>query len=355
MTWLTQEVRQGERTRLTGMGSWLRTMSPGLALASVIALLGYFGEDLEGSLINHRVIEALVIAMVIGILVRNIFSPPDYFQAGATFASKTILETAVLMLGASIDVQKVFNAGILLIVAVTAGVVFGMIMSFSIGKGLGLESRLAFLVAVGNSICGNSAIAAVAPIVKAERREVASAIGLTAVAGVVVVLILPLVVPSIGMNHYQYGVVAGMAVYAVPQVVAAAFAVSQISGEVATLVKLMRVIFLGPVVVLTGLYMRSKGGGEYQVRRSQLLPWFVIGFFLLLSLRSLGLIPGSLIQPLRDTARGLTILAMAGLGLGVDFGSIRSVGPRVGITSVVSMVLLVILSIILITVLGLNG
>ena len=73
-----------------------------------------------------------------------------------------------------------------MIVAVTAGVVFGMAMSFSLGKALGLETRLAFLVAVGNSICGNSAIAAVAPVVKAERREVASAIGLTAVAGVIV-------------------------------------------------------------------------------------------------------------------------------------------------------------------------
>jgi uncharacterized integral membrane protein (TIGR00698 family) len=330
-------------------------MSPGLLLAALISVVAYLAEDLEGALIDHRVIEALVIAMIIGVAMRNLITLPEHFQPGATYASKAVLETAVMILGASINAQTVFNAGFLLIVAVTAGVIFGMIMSFSLGKGLGLESRLAFLVAVGNSICGNSAIAAVAPVVKAERREVASAIGLTAVAGVIVVIILPLAVPAIGLTHYQYGIVAGMAVYAVPQVVAAAFAVSQVSGEVATLVKLMRVMFLGPVVLLTGLYMRSKGAGDYHVRRSQLLPWFVIGFFTLLLLRSLDLIPASFIQPLRDTGRILTIWAMAGLGLGVDFGSLKSVGPRVGLTSVLSMVLLVILSITLIEVLGLNG
>jgi uncharacterized integral membrane protein (TIGR00698 family) len=356
MTGIFQEIRlSGRAAELSKLNGWLAKMGPGLILAAVIAACGYFGEDLEATLIDHRIIEALVIAMVIGVAVRNVVALPEYVHPGAGYASKTILELAVLILGASIDVQTVFNAGFLLVVAVTSGVIFGLIASFSLGKSLGLETRLAFLVAVGNSICGNSAIAAVAPVVKAERREVASAIGLTAVAGVVVILILPIAVPAIGMNHYQYGIVAGMAVYAVPQVVAAAFAVSQVSGEVATLVKLMRVMFLGPVVMVTGLYMRARGGGDYQVKRSQLLPWFVIGFFGLLLLRSLGAIPGEFVQPIKDTGRVLTIWAMAGLGLGVDMSSIRNVGPRVGITSGLSMVLLVLLSILLITVLGLNG
>jgi uncharacterized membrane protein YadS len=138
-------------------------------------------------------------------------------------------------------------------------------------------------------------------------------------------------------------------------VVAAAFAVSTLSAEVATLVKLMRVMFLGPVVLGTGLVMRLRNRQQTNVRRSQLLPWFVIGFFLLLSLRSLGAIPESAAEPMRDAGKALTIWAMAGLGLGVEFAAIRSVGPRVGLTSVLSMALLVALSIGLALALGLDG
>ncbi len=192
-------------------------------------------------------------------------------------------------------------------------------------------------------------------MVSAERREIASAIGLTAIAGVLVILVLPVALPEAGVSHYQYGIVVGMAVYAVPQVVAAAFAVSALSAEVATLVKLMRVMFLGPVVIATGIAMRLRGGQASMVSRSQLLPWFVIGFFLLLFLRSLGAIPDGLADPLRDAGKALTIVAMAGLGLGVEFAAIRGVGPRVGLTSVISMATLVAVSIALAVALDLNG
>ena len=110
---------------------------------------------------------------------------------------------------------------------------------------LELHGKLALLVAVGNSICGNSAIAAVAPVIGAEKRDVASSISLTAVIGVALVLGLPSFVALAHLSFYQYGVLTGITVYAVPQVVAAAFPVSQLSGEVATLVKLVRVLFLG--------------------------------------------------------------------------------------------------------------
>ena len=112
----------------------------------------------------------------------------------------------------------------------------------------GLVRTGAALVAIGNSICGNSAIAALAPVIGAEKKDVASAIGLTAVIGVLLVLGLPMLIAPFMLSNYQYGVLAGMSVYAVPQVVAAAFPVSELSGNVATLVNLTRVLLLGPAV-----------------------------------------------------------------------------------------------------------
>jgi uncharacterized integral membrane protein (TIGR00698 family) len=356
MTWLIQDIRRGSGAHPPGDRlEVLRQLAPGLLLAGAIALVAVALEALEVDVVDHRIIEGLVIALLIGIVAANAVELPDATRAGATFASKNVLEMAVVILGSSIDIQQVFDGGFKLLVAVTLGVVLGFVISLTLGRLLGLPSRLAYLVAVGNSICGNSAIAAVAPVVNADRREVASAIGLTAVAGVIVILILPLTLPDLGIGDYQYGIVVGMAVYAVPQVVAAAFAVSTLSAEIATLVKLMRVMFLGPVVLGTGLVMKLRNQEQAGVKRSQLLPWFVIGFFLMLALRSLGAIPDDAINPLRQTGKALTIWAMAGLGLGVEFAAVRSVGPRVGLTSVLSMTLLVLLAIGLSLALGLDG
>jgi uncharacterized integral membrane protein (TIGR00698 family) len=331
-------------------------MGPGLILAAVLGAMGMIAEEVEYRATDHRVIEALVIAMVLGVLVRNAVSLSSAVQPGATYASKTILELGVVVLGASINFQQIFEAGASLLIAVSLGVSCGMALSFLLGRALGLPSRLAYLVAVGNSICGNSAIAAVAPVVNADRKEVANAIGLTALAGVIVVLVLPVIVPVLDISHYQYGVVAGMAVYAVPQVVAAAFAVSTLSGQVATLVKLLRVMFLAPVVLITGFFMkRNDNESGHRVTRSQLLPWFVVGFFLMLALRSSGLLPNEVVQPMKDFGKGLTIWAMAGLGLGVEIAAVRSVGPRVGVTSILSMCLLVCLSLVLVYLLGIDG
>lgn len=355
MTWLIQDLqRKPEPRELEGRVALARRLAPGLIVAGAIGLTAAALEAIEVSVIDHRIIEGLVIALLIGMIAANTLSLPEATRPGATFASKSVLEMAVVLLGSSIDIDQVFDGGARLLIAVTLGVVLGFAMSLALGRLFGLPPRLAYLVAIGNAICGNSAIAAVAPVVNADRREVASAIGLTAVAGVIVILILPLTLPS-AINHYQYGVVVGMAVYAVPQVVAAAFAVSTLSAEIATLVKLMRVMFLGPVVLATGLVMKLRNQHQTGVKRSQLLPWFVIGFFLLLAFRSLGAIPDGAIDPLRQTGKALTVWAMAGLGLGVEFAAIRHVGLRVGLTSMLSMGLLVALAIGLSLALGLDG
>jgi uncharacterized membrane protein YadS len=129
---------------------------------------------------------------------------------------------------------------------------------------------MAVLVACGNAICGNSAIAAVAPIIGATAREVAAAIAFTAVLGVAVVLALPLLVPALGLSATQYGVLAGLSVYAVPQVLAATAPLGSLSMQAGTLVKLLRVLMLGPLVLLlcfgVGRSERHGAGGAGRER-----------------------------------------------------------------------------------------
>ena len=216
----------------------------------------------------------------------------------------------------------------------------------------------AILIACGNSICGNSAIAAVAPIIGATSDEVASSIAFTAVLGVVVVLALPLLVPMLELSLTQYGVLAGLTVYAVPQVLAATLPIGALSNQVGTVVKLVRVLMLGPVVL--GLSLSSsrrarRGADEARGKWpafQELVPWFILGFLFFALARSLGFIPGDLVRPLRTIAAVLTTIAMAALGLGVDVRTVAKAGPRVTIAVTLSLVVLAIVSYALIRLAG---
>lgn len=329
---------------------------PGLALAALVGLAALAVDGIERRFIGQPVIEALVAAILIGMVVRNAAALPAQVEAGANYAAKQVLEFAVLLLGATIDFRQVFAAGPVLFVAIGCLVGASIVFSYAAGRLLGLPGKLATLVAVGNSICGNSAIAAVAPVIRAEKKDVASSIALTAIVGVVIVLGLPLLMPLFALGHYQYGVLAGMTVYAVPQVIAASFPVSQLAGEVATLVKLVRVLFLGPVVLAFSLLMRVRGGqaatGE---KRPALVPWFITGFLALGALRFVGLVPAPVVDIAQESSRMLTILAMAGLGLGVEFAALKKAGPRVAATVAISLALLIALALGLILGLGIAG
>jgi uncharacterized integral membrane protein (TIGR00698 family) len=288
------------------------------------------------------VLEPLVLALLLGLLVRNLWTPPALYQPGIAFSGKQLLEFAIVLVGASLDFNTVMDAGLKLLVAIAVIVTFTLVVGTIIGKAAGLGTRLAILVAVGNAICGNSAIAAVAPAIKATKQEITSAIALTAVFGIGVVLALPLLKSGIAMSDERYGVFAGMTVYAVPQVLAATIPVSAVSGQFGSVVKLTRVLFLGPVVAIFAWIFRDKesGTGSSGLTLTKLFPWFIIGFVGLMILRSVHVIPDGLGDVAKDISKVLTAIAMAGLGLSVDLRSVRTTGSRVLVVVAVLTVML---------------
>jgi uncharacterized integral membrane protein (TIGR00698 family) len=256
----------------------------------------------------------------------------------------------VCLLGATMDLPRLFAAGAGLAIGVVVLVAAALGCGLLICRLAGLPRKLAILVACGNAICGNSAIAAVAPAIGASREDVASSIAFTAVLGVITVVTLPLLVGPLGFSEYQFGVLTGLTVYAVPQVLAAAFAVSALSGQVATVVKLARVLMLGPVVLFFTL--REHRGARIDVRR--LVPWFIIGFIALAVARSLGFMPEWLTTSAAVTARWLTVGAMAALGLSVDVRTVRNAGARTCVAVAGSLIVLFALALTLIHVLQLR-
>lgn len=330
----------------------------GLTLAVTVAALGL--EAVERAVFGAAWLEALVLAILLGTLVRSLFLSGPRWAEGVSFAAKYPLELAVVLLGASLGIGTVLAVGPGLLVGIAGVVAVAIGASFLIGRLLSLPPRMALLVACGNSICGNSAIAAVAPVIDADGEDVAAAIAFTAVFGIVVVLGLPLLGIALGMSPLAYGAFAGLTVYAVPQVIAAAAPLGAAAVQMGTLVKLVRVSLLGPVCLVLALVAPRLGGRlpETVARRprlGQVLPWFVLGFFALVLCRSAGLVPDAALGPVGHVATLLTVFAMAALGLGADLRLLARAGARVSAAVLLSLVGLAVVSFGLLLALGLVG
>ena len=327
-----------------------KKLLPGLALCTLVTLSAFLIENIETFLFHRAWLESLVIAILLGSLLRTFFRFDHQVDAGVNFAAKMLLEIAVVLLGVSVSAAAIVEKGPHLIIGIAVIVFMAIGASYSLGRLVGLPKKMAILIACGNSICGNSAIAAVAPVIEADSNDVGAAIAFTAVLGVVVVLILPLMMPLLSLSNLQYGLFAGLTVYAVPQVLAATSSVSLISTHIGTLVKLVRVLMLGPVVLFLSVFARQEGAKRPAL--SHIVPWFIVGFLVLMACRSFDLIPQAVVQPAHIAANFFTIMSMAALGLGVDVRSVAQAGGKVASVVVLSLVVLFFISYVFIKILG---
>jgi len=329
---------------------------PGILLCLLVTAVATILETVETRLAGQAYLEALVIAILLGVGLRSVWTPAERWHKGIAFSAKTLLETAVVLLGASVSISTVLALGPALLGGIVAVVAMGLASSYSISRALGLPQRLAILVACGNSICGNSAIAAVAPVIGADADDITSSIAFTAVLGVITVLVLPLLVPALLLSLTQYGVLAGLTVYAVPQVLAATLPIGALSNQVGTIVKLVRVLMLGPVVLALSLLTRRLRDETDEAAPHitagdrpkpgfpplhQLVPWFIAGFLAMLVIRSAGVIPASVLLPIKNVANILTTVSMAALGLGVDVRVVARAGLRTTVAVTLSLLVLV--------------
>jgi uncharacterized integral membrane protein (TIGR00698 family) len=336
------------------------SLIPGLIACVAVALAAVAVQALEVRLFGRGWIDAIVLAILIGAAIRSVWTPPAAIRPGIEFSARTLLEIAVVLLGASVSAATVMAIGPGLLLGTAVVVVLALAVSYGIGRLLRLPHRMAVLIACGNAICGNSAIAAVAPVIDAEADDVSAAIAFTAVLGVAVVLLLPLLGAALQMTEVRYGVLAGLTVYAVPQVLAATLPVGAVANQAGTLIKLVRVLMLGPVclglAVLTAFRRRrdeTAAAPARAVSLHHLVPWFIVGFLLMMGARSMALIPADVLPILAKTATVLTVLSMAALGLSTDARAVARSGVRIASVVILSLLALLGLALALIYLLAL--
>lgn len=331
----------------------------GLFLCLSISLISYVIQFFEILIFNSKIFDVLIISLLVGIIIKNIPKKiPSFFSRednAPKFVSKNLLEFAVILLGFNINFSIIKENGLSLITISIISVILGMCLIYMLCKFiLKLDKSVSILVATGNSICGNSAIAAMASVIKSPSSHVASAISFSATIGLLQVIFLPFLFVVISITEFQYGVIAGLSVYAVPQVVAASFVVGSEAGLIATQVKLLRVLMLGPLILVIGFF--SNKNNETILTKNKIgtyIPWFVIGFIFASIIGTSGIISENLIKQINDLSKILFSISMAGIGLTVAFKDLRVSAIRISIAVLASSILMIIFAIIGISVFSL--
>lgn len=329
----------------------MRRRAPGVAAAGGVALAAWGVTRLAAPHVSWAP-DAVVLALLFGMIVHAVRPLPASWEEGVGFMGRQVLEVAIVVLGVTTDLRRFAAAGPLLVACTVGTTIVALGAGILIGRWSGLGRRHAVLVASGNAICGNTAIVAVARASGATALETASAIASTALLSIGLVLALPVIGTVTGLDDARYGALAGMTVYAMPQVLAATFPVSGAASEVGTMVKLVRVLLMVPWLVWLGRQSRegaapAPGSGVGAALR-KVLPWYLVLFLVGAAVRTAGLIPPPVAQGAQVLAHALTVAAMAGVGLAVSPDSIRTAGVRTTLAALASMSLLLLVALVVV-------
>lgn len=310
----------------------LKKYAPGFLMAFVIAAVAKGLEHLEGMAGLH-LIGASVIALFIGMGVNAYYKPNSTTAPGIKFTSKKILKFAIILLGASLNINVILTVGkfSLTVMVFTLATCFGI--GHFTGKALGLNWKMSNLISAGTGICGGSAIAAIAPVIDADDLDIAYGLSATFLFDMAMIVLFPILGRWLNLSDAAYGLWAGTAVNDTSSVVAAGYAFSEAAGDFATMVKLTRTLAIIPtVLIFAAINMNLKkkaaaaGNEKIKVNIASIFPWFILGFLAMAALNSLGVIPAAVSSAMKDLSKFLMVCALAAIGLNTSFAEMKKSG-----------------------------
>ncbi len=325
---------------------------PGLIMALLIAAMARFLENL----LPIHLIGASVIALFLGMIINAFGKPSALFAGGLKFTSKKVLKFAIILLGASLSIGTILEVGkmSLVVMCFTLLTCFGG--GYFVGKALGLNWKLSNLISAGTGICGGSAIAAIAPVIDAEDKDIAYAMSATFLFDMAMIVLFPIMGQAMGLSDMAYGLWAGTAVNDTSSVVAAGYAYSEAAGDFATMVKLTRTLSIIPTVIVFALIevrLKKKAAvangdsGEVKanVKFTKIFPWFILGFVALAIVNSFGVIPAAVSSGAKDVSKFLMVAALAAIGLNTSFKDMKKSGIQPMVHGFIISALVVVVAI----------
>lgn len=299
----------------------LSHLLPGIALCAALALAAMALHALPGL----GVLSAMILAILLGAGLHNVWGTPHWAKAGATFAVRRLLRLAIVLLGLQLTVAQLGQVGIrgLAIIAATLAATF--IATKMLGRLLRVDAKLAELIAAGTAVCGASAVIAVDGVTHATDEDVAYAVACVTVFGGIAMFLYPALVPLLHLAPSDYGLWAGASIHEIAQVVAAGFQDGTVAGHAATIAKLARVSLLAPLVLTLGI-VRARGAKAE--RATVPLPGFVLGFVAMVLLNSAAVIPPAIKADIASLTTFLLAMSLAAMGLGTDIAKLKAKGLR---------------------------
>ena len=300
----------------------------GIAMCFAVAFFSVLVENfVPGDLLG-----ASIIALFMGTIINSFFHP-DWIKPALKFTSKKILKLAIIFLGASLSVNVIMSVGKMtfLVMIFTFAMCFGG--GYFVRKLFGLNWKLSNLISAGAGICGGSAVAAIAPVIDADDKDIAFAMSSTFLFDMVMIALYPIMGRLLGMSDIAYGIWAGTSVNDTASVVASGYAFSEAAGDFATMVKLTRTIAIIPtVLVFAYIGTRAKqkelqtAGGGQKVNILKIVPWFIAGFLALAIMNSVGWIPAEVSGVMKTASKFLMVTALAAIGLGTSITDFKKAG-----------------------------
>ena len=268
---------------------------------------------------------AILLALVIGIVLGNAIKLPEYFDSGIKTASGKFLEIAIILMAFSIDYGSFLKLGweTILIVVVTMAAV--LLMTIWLGKKMNCPSSAGLLVGFGTAICGSSAIAALAPSVTEDKSDIGISMAVVNLYGLIGMLIIPLITQD-WLIDIENSILLGASLHSVGNVAGAGFAMSESIGEMAVTVKLGRVALLTPALLIFGHFTSKKSSS--QTKKKLNLPWYLVTFILISILVSIFPLPEEILTFSKKGSNFLLATAMAAIGLNVSFKTLLNSGKK---------------------------
>lgn len=320
---------------------------PGLLLTFTIAATAFVLRHVPGL----AGFSPMILAVLIGILVRNTVGYPAAAQPGIAISIRRVLRFAIVLLGMQLTVSQVMALGINGALIVTASLSATFAFTVVMASAIGVDRKLAFLIGAGTSVCGASAVVATNAVAGAQQDDVTYAIASVTVLGTVAMFVYPPLATMMALNPHDYGLWTGASIHEIAQVVAASFQYGHYAGEFGTLAKLSRVILLAPLVLSLGFFvMRSSGPGRPTAHPP--VPWFVFGFLAIIGINSLLDLSENLRASLMVCTSFLLSVALAAMGLETQINRIRAKGLRPFLLAMSATLFISMFSLLLITVLS---
>lgn len=287
-----------------------------------------------------EVVGGPVFAILFGMVLALVFpkNRREPLAAGVTYTSKKILQYAVILLGFGMNLSQILSKGVQSLPIIVATISTSLVIAFVLCRVMNVPGKIATLVGVGSSICGGSAIAATAPVIDADDREIAQAISVIFLFNVIAALVFPTLGGMLGLTNEGFGLFAGTAINDTSSVTAAASAWDSMHPganvlESATVVKLTRTLAIIPITLALAcwqMHLARKAGGDakstFSLKRA--FPMFVLFFVLASVITTVLQLPASFTAPIKELSKFFIVMAMAAIGFNTDIVELVKKGGK---------------------------